>query len=159
MADEEVKSRAPMSEEGKANISAARQEGVVVRRYLDWLVSNKPKAGRTRTVESVDRELEGIDKRMVEADNLTRLKMIQERIDLLVERERIETSREAGVLEERFCAVAADYSRRMGISYAAWREFGVSTEILGRAGVMRANGHTNGDGAEMDNLVRVAAEG
>jgi hypothetical protein len=34
--------------------------------------------------------------------------------------------------------VAAEYGQRKGISYAAWRELGVSPAVLKRAGITRA---------------------
>ena len=36
-----------------------------------------------------------------------------------------------------FVKVAASYSERRGITYAAWREIGVTPEVLKKAGVGR----------------------
>jgi hypothetical protein len=40
-------------------------------------------------------------------------------------------------LESAFVKTAKSYSQRKGISYAAWRELGVSADILKKAGVSR----------------------
>jgi len=40
-------------------------------------------------------------------------------------------------LEADFVQVAASYSARKGISYTAWRELGVSADVLKRAGISR----------------------
>ena len=40
-------------------------------------------------------------------------------------------------LEEGFASAAADYGRRKGITYAAWREAGVDAGLLRRAGIGR----------------------
>ena len=43
-------------------------------------------------------------------------------------------------LEEEFVKAAPDYSRRKGITYAAWREAGIDPAVLRRAGIRRASG-------------------
>ena len=43
-------------------------------------------------------------------------------------------------LEDEFVKAAPDYSRRKGITYAAWREAGVDPAVLRRAGIRRAGG-------------------
>ena len=43
-------------------------------------------------------------------------------------------------LEDEFVKAAADYSRRKGITYAAWREAGIDPAVLRRAGIRRGAG-------------------
>ena len=43
-------------------------------------------------------------------------------------------------LEREFVKAAPAYGDRKGISYAAWREAGVSAAVLRRAGIQRAQG-------------------
>ena len=43
-----------------------------------------------------------------------------------------------GAIEGAFVEVAASYSKRQGISYAAWREVGVPAAVLKRAGISRS---------------------
>ena len=40
-------------------------------------------------------------------------------------------------LEKGFVDAAAEYGRRKGITYAAWREAGVPSAVLNRAGIGR----------------------
>jgi hypothetical protein len=42
-------------------------------------------------------------------------------------------------LEAGFIKVAAAYSKRKGISYAAWRAVGVEPTVLKQAGISRAD--------------------
>ena len=42
-------------------------------------------------------------------------------------------------LETAFVKTAAQYAQRKGISYAAWRELGVSADVLKQAGISRAS--------------------
>jgi hypothetical protein len=92
-------------EDRKQKLKAAIQEAparVLIRRYLDWVEQTKTKGpGRKRTVESVDKRLVQIDEAFPTADNLTRLTLVQERINLLIS-EQIQANVEAGVLEDRF---------------------------------------------------------
>ena len=41
------------------------------------------------------------------------------------------------MFEEGFVEVAASFSERRGISYAAWREIGIAPAVLRRAGISR----------------------
>jgi hypothetical protein len=40
-------------------------------------------------------------------------------------------------LEKEFVRAAKGYSERKGITYGAWREFGVPAEVLRKAGISR----------------------
>ena len=40
-------------------------------------------------------------------------------------------------VEKDFVKVAKSYAKRKGITYGAWREFGVSPEVLKKAGITR----------------------
>src|SRR3954467_12189063 len=74
--------RAPMSDTHKAALAEGREQGRAVRRYLEALEAHKPKRGRKRTAESVQRRLSVIEERRADADPLTRLHLVQERMDL-----------------------------------------------------------------------------
>ena len=50
-----------MSDEHKAALAEAREQGRVVRRYLETLESHRPKRGRKRTPESITKRLAAID--------------------------------------------------------------------------------------------------
>jgi hypothetical protein len=42
-------------------------------------------------------------------------------------------------IEESFISVAKGYGERKGISYASWRDVGVSAAVLKRAGINRGS--------------------
>jgi hypothetical protein len=130
--------RTPMSEEHKVALAAGRAQGKAVRDYLDALAGTKPKRGRPRTAETVRQQLDAIPKAMAEADAVNRLQLIQKRIDLEAELERLSgPSADIEALEKAFVDVAKAYSEAKGISYAAWREIGVDAAVLKKAGISR----------------------
>ena len=64
---------------------AAQRETTVVRSYLEGLRSARPKRGRQRTVESVQRRLDEIESSKPNADVIGELKLAQEKLDLISE--------------------------------------------------------------------------
>jgi len=127
-----------MSDEHKAALAEGRNQGRAVRRYLEALEAHKPKRGRKRTADSIQKRLSRIDVELGNADPLKRLQLIQERLDLSTELESTEAKVDLTELEKGFVDAAAAYSARKGISYAAWRELGVDAAVLKRAGISRA---------------------
>jgi len=128
-----------MSDEHKAALAEGRYQGRSVRRYLEALDAHKPKRGRKRTTESMRKQLNRIDAELPSADPLKRLQLIQERLDLKAELDAAGTKVDLTGLEKDFVEAAAAYSRRKGISYAAWRELGVEPAVLKRAGIKRTS--------------------
>lgn len=128
-----------MSDEHKAALAEGRNQGRAVRRYLEALEAHKPKRGRKRTSDSIQKRLGKIDGELAGADPLQRLQLIQERIDLLAELETADSKVDLSELEQGFVDAAAAYSSRKGISYAAWRQLGVEAAVLKRAGISRAS--------------------
>ena len=128
-----------MSDEHKAALAEGRNQGRSVRRYLEALDRHRPKRGRKRTSDSIKKRLERIEAELPEADQLKRLQLIQERIDLSAELETLEANVDLTGLEEEFVKAASAYSARKGISYAAWRELGVEPAVLKRAGISRSS--------------------
>ena len=126
-----------MSDQHKAALAEGRNQGRAVRRYLEALELHRPKRGRKRTKESMERRLEKIDQELVTADPLKRLQLTQERLDLNAELDALGTKVDLSGLEADFVAAASGYSDRKGISYAAWRELGVEPSVLKRAGIAR----------------------
>ena len=126
-----------MSDEHKAALAEGRAQGRAVRAYLEALEANKPRRGRKRTPESMKARVETIDTTIDDADPISRLHMVQERIDLLAAIDAAEATVDLTALEDGFAAAAAPYGERKGISYAAWREVGVPTAVLKRAGITR----------------------
>jgi hypothetical protein len=129
-----------MSESHKAALAEGREQGRSVRRYLEALEAHKPKRGRKRTSESVQKRLVVIEDKLPDADPLSRLQLVQERLDLQRELAAADTTTDLSTLEDEFVAAAGPYGQRKGISYAAWREAGVDPSVLRRAGIRRAAG-------------------
>ena len=129
--------RKTMTDDHKAALAEGRAQGRAVRGYLEALEAHKPKRGRKRTPESMRSRIEKIEGQLDSADPMTRLQLVQERIDLLAAIEAAETTVDLSALEDAFVAAAAGYGERKGITYGAWREVGVSAAVLKRAGISR----------------------
>jgi len=132
-----------MSSTHKAALAQGREEGRAVRRYLEAIEQNRPKRGRKRTPESVNKRLGVVKDRLPKADPLTRLHLLQEKADLEAELERATSSADLAALERGFVKVASTYGQRKGIEYNAWRAAGVSAAVLQRADITRSSA-TNG---------------
>jgi hypothetical protein len=129
--------KGPLTDTHKAAMAQGRNEGRVVRTYLDALRANRPKRGRKRTAETIKKRLAAIDESLATADPLAEVKLIQERFDLTAELSSIADSVDIDATEEGFVSVAKSYSERHGIAYATWREVGVPASVLSRAGIGR----------------------
>ncbi len=127
-----------MTDEHKAALAAGRSEGRAVREYLEALRNNKPKRGRKRTPDSISKRLSAITNELVDADPVTELRLVQERLDLEAELAAAGQAVDVTALEAEFVKVAKDYSSRNGFSYTAWRTIGVDAAVLKRAGVARS---------------------
>ncbi|MEA2716436.1 MAG: hypothetical protein QOI56_1051 [Actinomycetota bacterium] len=126
-----------MSDSHKAALAEGREQGRAVRRYLEALEAHRPKRGRKRTQESVERRLAAIDDKLNEADALTRLHLSQERMNLQAELSSTDNAVDLGALEEEFVVAAKPYGERKGVTYAAWRQAGVDPSVLRKAGIKR----------------------
>jgi hypothetical protein len=127
-----------VTDQHKAAMAEGRTQSRSIASYLEALETHKPKRGRKRTPDSIDKRLAAIDKSLETANPIKRLSLIQERLDLLNEKESLEGNVDLSEFEDEFIAAAKGYSDRKGISYAAWRELGVPPAILKRAGISRA---------------------
>ena len=125
--------RTKMTETEKTEVAAVRD-------YLKALEQNAPRRGRRRTPESVERQLAVLEGEMEGASVTKRLGLIQERIDLEADLEALQQAGSVNLsaLEAGFATHAAAYGGRRGISYAAWREVGVSSATLKSAGIRRS---------------------
>jgi len=142
-----------MSDSHKAALAEGRDQGRAVRRYLEALEAHKPKRGRKRTPETVQRRLSVIDEQLADADPLSRLHLVQERMNLINELEssaatvdlqaiedEFAAAADLQAIEDEFAAAAKPYGERKGITYAAWRQLGVDPAVLRKAGVRRGGG-------------------
>jgi hypothetical protein len=133
------KSARSMSNEHKAALAVGRTEGRSVRVYLEALESNRPKRGRKRTAESVTKRLATVERQIPNADPLRRLQLTQEQMDLKSELQSMNDKVDMRALENEFVKAAKSYSKRKGITYAAWRQIGVTPAVLKRAGISRSS--------------------
>lgn len=129
-----------MSDEHKAALALGREESRAVRRYLEALEAHKPKRGRRRTQDGIYARIEQIDSRLATADPLTRVHLVQERLNLENELASQGESVDIAALEDAFVKAAKGYGERKGIGYAAWRASGVDASVLRKAGIARTRG-------------------
>ena len=120
--------------------TAEKTEVAAIREYLKALEQNAPRRGRKRTPDGIRRQLASVAAEMEGATVTRRLGLVQQRIDLEAELEAIEQagSIDLSALETSFVDHAAAYGGRRDISYAAWREVGVSAATLKAAGIRRS---------------------
>ncbi|HET6963274.1 MAG TPA: hypothetical protein VFH58_00790 [Acidimicrobiales bacterium] len=129
--------KSAMSAEHKQALAVGREESRAVRRYLEALEAHKPKRGRKRTTEGIEARLRQIEEKLPAADPLTKVHLVQERINLESELANKEEAVDLAALEKDFVAAAKGYGERKGITYAAWRAAGVDANVLRKAGVPR----------------------
>jgi hypothetical protein len=129
-----------VSDEHKAAMAEGRSQSRLVAAYLEALETHKPKRGRKRTPQSIDKRLAAIEDELKTASPIKQLSLVQERKDLADEKEKMQTTVDLSGMEDDFVAAAKAYGDRKGISYAAWRELGVPASVLKRAGITRAGG-------------------
>ena len=127
-----------MSADHKAKLAQGRSESRIVSKYLEAIAAGKGKRGRKRTPESINIQIARIDKEIGNAAPIRRLELTQRRYDLVTERERLTSRIDLTGLERDFVKVAKSYASRNGIGYGAFREIGVSADVLKRAGITRA---------------------
>lgn len=129
-----------MSDQHKAALAEGRDQGRAVRRYLEALDAHKPKRGRKRTPESIDRRLKAIDERLPDADPLSRLHLTQEKANLQAELDSSGATVDLQALEDAFVEAAKSYGERKGIVYGTWRQLGVEAAVLRKAEIPRGRG-------------------
>jgi hypothetical protein len=127
-----------MTKEHKAALAEGREQGRAVRRYLEALEAHRPRRGRKRNPDSMRKRLAAIDQELPTADALNRLHLVQEKLDLEAALKANDTKADLDTLEKEFVEAAGPYSARKGISFTAWRELGVPSNVLTKAGISRA---------------------
>ncbi len=123
-----------MSQEHKDAIAQGRKEAQAIKAYLRTIEPRK--RGRRVTRKSLESRLTKINERIENSDDpLKILDLIQIRVDIEVDLSNMEDEGDLAVLEAEFVKYAVSYSERKGVSYTAWREFGVPAAVLKSAGV------------------------
>jgi|TARA_R110002110_G_scaffold58456_2_gene166094 hypothetical protein len=131
--------KGPLTEDHKAALALGREESRTVRAYLDGLRAQRPRRGRKRSPEFVQKRLGAIESEVLDADPIKELRLIQERRDLAAALESLATQSDLSELEAAFLKIASSYGSRNGISYGAWREIGVEASVLSQAGISRSS--------------------
>lgn len=134
------KKKRVVSDDQKSAMAEGRAQSRAISPYLEALEAYRPKRGRKRTPESIDRRLQAIDGELQSANQIKRLSLVQERLDLLDERKNLGRKNDLSSYEKAFVANAKSYGERRGISYQAWRQLGVPASVLRQAGISRAGG-------------------
>lgn len=125
-----------MSDEHKAAIAKGRIESRAIKTYLSAVAGKRP--GRPVTPESLRAKLAGLQQRLEsESDPMKRLELVQARLDAVDQLATVDESLDLEAIEADFIRHAKSYSNRKGISYAAWREVGVTAPVLQSAGIAR----------------------
>lgn len=126
-----------MTEEHKAALAEGREQGRIVRNYLEALEQSRPRRGRPKSREAIESRLAEVTEQIASADPLSRLLLSQKKFDLESELAAMDGVDDTSIeeLEEAFVDVAAAYGERRGITYAAWRAVGVPASVLRRAGM------------------------
>ena len=123
-----------MSQEHKAALARGRKESRAIKSYLRAIGSRKP--GRPVTKESLNSRLGAVNAKLeVVDDPLKRLDLLQARLDIEEALESVEDAANLDEIEAEFVSNARSYSDRKGISYTAWRRFGVPAVVLKKAGI------------------------
>ena len=124
-----------MSNAHKKALANGRNEGRAIREYLEVVEATRPRRGRRRTPDSIARRLSAITVDLRSVDPVTKVRLIQERLNLRTELAGMKTKAEVQAAEAKFVKVARSFSQRNDITYDAWREFGVAPSVLKRAGI------------------------
>lgn len=138
------KPRSTMTATHKKALAEGRDLSRQVGRYLDAFEHHKPKRGRRRTKEAVEKRLVEVGENLKNATGVRKLELIQQRRMLEVELAAMTASSNGNgapsleILERDFIKAAKPYSEKKGITYAAWREFGIPAPVLKAAGLSRS---------------------
>lgn len=124
----------PMTPEHKEALAQGRRESRAIKAYLDALESRKP--GRPVSKDSLQKRLEKVNEKLESTVNpLETVELIQSKLDIEKALGEVENAKDMATLEAGFVENAASYSQRKGVSYTAWREFGVPAKVLREAGI------------------------
>jgi len=127
--------KSSMTNSHKQALANGRAEGRIIREYLEIVEATKPRRGRKRTPESITKRLSLITTELKTADPVTKVRLIQERLNLRNELAGMKSKTEVATAEQKFVKVAKKFSDRNDITYDAWREVGVSPTVLKKAGI------------------------
>ena len=118
-----------MSQEHKDALAQGRKEARAIKAYLKALQGRKP--GRPVTREGLGKRLATVNERIAASDDpLKSVELLQTRLEIKDALGHLDDAENMDELEAGFVSNARTYSDRKGISYTAWREFGVPAATL-----------------------------
>lgn len=125
-----------LTPEHKAALAEGRRSGRAVRAYLD-AIEHKPRRSPRLSKEEVEKRLAEVREKLIanDLDPVTRVKLIQQRIDLEQRLAHSEDDQSISELEQKFIAAAKTWAVNHGVTYQAFREGGVPVEVLKEAGI------------------------
>ena len=125
----------------KRALAEGRTMSAIVNRYLAATTAPK-RRGRPLSQASLTKRLADARERFRTATGVNKVLAAQEVRDLQVKLARLRAPDAVDVksLEDAFVKVAKKFGDRRGIRYGAWREAGVSAEVLKRARIARTQG-------------------
>lgn len=130
------RTRATRTTEGAT--AASRAETKAINEYLQYLETAKPRRGRKRNPTNLKNQIAALDTKLAQAHGVRKLSLLQKRLDLQDELNRLQMSSAADVYEANFIKHGASYSKRKGIKWETWIEAGVPRDVLAKAGIARA---------------------
>lgn len=124
----------PMSKEHKAALARGRKEARAVKAYLNAIEERS--SGRQPSKGTLQSRLEKINQKIEDTDDpLKTVDLLQSKLDIEKALSRAGAADDFGEVEAEFKKNVKSYSERKGITYTAWREFGVPAKTLREAGV------------------------
>jgi hypothetical protein len=123
-----------MSDDHKEALAQGRKEARAIKSYLEALEARRP--GRPVSKDSLQKRMERVNAKLETSDNpLEIVELIQSKLDIEKGLSDAENAQDMATLEAGFVENVATYSERKGVSYTAWREFGVPASVLRKAGI------------------------
>ena len=123
-----------MSKEHKQALARGRKEARAVKSYLKAIDART--SGRQPSKDTLRNRLDKVNERIEETeDPLKTVDLLQSRIDLEKALSRVGDQDDFAGIEKAFVDNVKSYSERKGITYTAWRKFGVPAKVLRDAGV------------------------
>jgi hypothetical protein len=130
-----------MSTAHKKALSDGRAMSATVDRYLS-AIATPGRRGRKVSKATLQQRLGAAEVRLRASAGVARVLAAQEVRDLRARLSSLDSTGGADIkaLQTDFIKVAKRFGDNRGISYAAWRDAGVSADVLKRAGVARIRG-------------------
>jgi hypothetical protein len=124
----------PMSKEHKDALARGRKEARAVKVYLKAIDART--SGRQPSKDTLKSRLEKVNEKIGGTDDpLKTVDLLQSKLDIEKALSRVEEESDFDAVEADFIKNVKSYSERKGITYTAWREFGVPARTLREAGL------------------------